>query len=290
MTAAAFVWSLWPGATPLHVVDVGANPIEGDAPYAALMQAGYARVTGFEPQADALAALNRAKSAAETYLPHALGDGGAARLHVYKHSGFTSLFPIDQAVSRLVGFHRSTVPVTEVEVATVRLDDLAEVGPIDYLKIDVQGAENAVISAGADRLAQAVLVQTEVRFLPLYAGEPTFATLDTTLRSQGFVFHDFAHLKRVALRSAHHGTLRPRTNRQVIDGDAFYIRDITQPGQMTDLQLFRLALLGAAVMDSPNLTVFCLDMLAERGRVAGDAAAGFLTRLPEAAKRVTADA
>lgn len=40
------------------VVDVGANPIDGDPPYKILLQKRLCRVTGFEPQAEALAVLN----------------------------------------------------------------------------------------------------------------------------------------------------------------------------------------------------------------------------------------
>ena len=60
----------------LRVLDIGANPlIEGDVSYKPLLDHGHAEVFGFEPQEDALAALNDRKSAHETYLPHALGDG-----------------------------------------------------------------------------------------------------------------------------------------------------------------------------------------------------------------------
>ena len=45
----------------VEVVDVGANPIEGDAPYKGLLQAGLCRVTGFEPQEAALAELKALK-------------------------------------------------------------------------------------------------------------------------------------------------------------------------------------------------------------------------------------
>ena len=35
-----------------EVVDVGANPIDGDPPYLGMLRAGLCRVTGFEPQSD----------------------------------------------------------------------------------------------------------------------------------------------------------------------------------------------------------------------------------------------
>ena len=48
------------------MVDVGANPIDGDPPYKTLLQKRLCRVTGFEPQAEALAVLNTRKSDLET--------------------------------------------------------------------------------------------------------------------------------------------------------------------------------------------------------------------------------
>lgn len=270
------------GDDAIRVVDVGANPIEGNAPYKVLLENGLCHVTGFEPQAEALAALNAQKSDAETYFSQALGAGGEAMLQLYRHSGFTSVFPVRQDIAQLVGFGRATQTTGEVAITTTRLDDIAEVGRIDYLKIDVQGSELVIISNGRTALSDAVLVQTEVRFLPLYDGEPSFGDLDRELRAQGFQFHDFDFLKRASLRSESHGRLRPRTNRQVVDGDAFYIRDLTKVAQMSDAQLFRLAILADAVMKSPNVVLFCLDTLAARGVVGPDTATSYLGLLPAA--------
>jgi hypothetical protein len=38
---------------PTAIVDIGANPIDGDPPYKPMLQKGLCRVTGFEPQPDA---------------------------------------------------------------------------------------------------------------------------------------------------------------------------------------------------------------------------------------------
>lgn len=45
----------------VKVVDIGANPIDGSPPYAALLKAGNADVVGFEPNPEALAKLNEMK-------------------------------------------------------------------------------------------------------------------------------------------------------------------------------------------------------------------------------------
>lgn len=285
MTPLDYLWGLGSAHGSIRVIDVGANPIEGDAPYKGLLDKGYATLTGFEPQPEALAKLNAVKSEAETYHPNALGAGGPATLHLYAHSGFTSLYAIRPDIAGLVGFRRATRKAGTLEVTTDRLDDLAAVPPADYLKIDVQGAELAIISNAKAKLAEAVLIQAEVRFLPLYDGEPGFGDLDRELRAQGFLFHDFAFLKRQALQTPSSARLRRRAFRQAVDGDAFFVRDLTNVGDMTDAQLWRLAVLAQAVVGSPNLALFALDALAARKAVPADAADGYLALLPPAMLR-----
>src|SRR5262245_2965478 len=75
-----------------HVVDIGANPIEGVPPYKPLLDAQLCRISGFEPQASALAELNRKKGTSETYFPYAVGDGEAHMLNLCAYSGWTSTF------------------------------------------------------------------------------------------------------------------------------------------------------------------------------------------------------
>ncbi len=280
--ASAFLRRVLHDVGAIQVVDVGANPIEGDAPYRRLLDQGLCHVTGFEPQEGPLAALNERKSVQETYLPHALGAGGPADLHLFHHSGFTSLFAIDPKMAVVLGFGRATRETGVVQVETLRLDDVRGIDRIDYLKIDVQGAEAMIIAGGVARLAETMLIQTEVRFVPLYAGEPCFAGLDAELRRQGFLFHDFAFLKRVNLRSPSAALLRSSMKRQVVDGDAYYLRDLTDLSNISDTQLFRLALLADQVMEDAALVLFCLDALAERGGVARQSAARFAAALPAA--------
>lgn len=251
----------------MHVMDVGANPIEGKAPYQPLLSAGLAQVTGFEPQAEPLARLNKKKSTAETYHEAALGDGKPGELHLFKHSGFSSLFPIDDAVARLIGFDGFTRETGREAVETTRLDDLPGIAPVDYLKIDVQGAEKAIIENGRKTLESAVMIQPEVRFLPLYQGEPGFGALHALLEEMGFRLHDFDFVKRASLRSKSFSIARPWRMRQIVDGDAWYVRDLSGIESWSDAMVGKLALLAEAVMDDPNLVSFCLDTLSGRGAI-----------------------
>ncbi|MFZ1660963.1 MAG: FkbM family methyltransferase [Paracoccaceae bacterium] len=276
----ANIWHVGAMHGRLRVVDVGANPIEGDAPYMSLLERGFATVTGFEPQPQALAELVAVKGEAEDYLPHAIGAGRAERLNLYRQSGFSSLFEIDPKVAAFLGFGKGTRATGNVDLTTQRLDDVVAPGSVDFLKIDVQGSELAVISNATKALSQAVLLQVEVRFLPLYQGEPSFGVLEHELHRQGFFLHDFAFLKRSALPGAHGRMLRRKAFRQVIDGDAYFVRDLTRAEAMTDAQVWRLAMLAEGVMMNPSLVLFCLDLLAERGAIAPAVADGYVAALP----------
>lgn len=108
------------------VVDVGANPIDGDAPYKTMLSRRLCTVTGFEPQPDRLGSLNARKSDLETYLPCVIGDGSPGTLHNAVVPGMTSLFEPSLAVLKWFnGFAewaavKEKLPVTLVGSTTCR--------------------------------------------------------------------------------------------------------------------------------------------------------------------------
>ncbi|TCO74005.1 FkbM family methyltransferase [Rhodovulum euryhalinum] len=271
----------------LRILDVGANPlIEGEVSYRKLLDLGHAEVVGFEPQPDALAALNARKSQAETYLPHVLGDGSRQVLHLTRAPGFTSVYPADPDSARLLGFADGMAEIGATAVETRRLDDLPQVPRVDFLKIDVQGSERAILAHGRDRLAEAIAVQTEVRMFQIYRGEPSHGDLETELAAQGFRFLRFATLKHVALsRRRHARRLKRAEFAQAVDGDAFFVRDLRGAGEWSDEALKRLAILADGVMDCPDLALFALDLLETRGCIGGTVIDDYLTALPAARLR-----
>ena len=116
-------------ARPTAIVDVGANPIDGDPPYKTMLAAGLCKVVGFEPQPAALARLNQAKGPHETYLPHVLADGTERTLHICELEGMTSLLVPDPSQLALFNLFPIWGNVKErIPVATKKLDDIAEIG------------------------------------------------------------------------------------------------------------------------------------------------------------------
>ncbi len=268
-------------AAPCAVVDVGASPIDGSPPYRGLLELGLCTVTGFEPQPEALAVLERRKGPRETYLGSAIADGRRRRLHVCRSSGMTSLLrPSKAAAEILTAFQVYGQIVREEDVETKRLDDVAEVGAIDLLKMDVQGAELDVLRHGSEKLRRAVVVHTEVAFFPLYEEQPLFADVDLELRRQGFAPHGFFPAIKTWCIAPMEATARhaARPN-QLLDGDVVYVRDLLRMDALDDEQLKRMALIVHDGYRSFDLALRCVDLLEKRGALAKGAGAAYLRLL-----------
>ncbi|WP_052012808.1 FkbM family methyltransferase [Asticcacaulis sp. AC460] len=269
----AILKAVLPGpADPIRIVDIGASPIDGDPPYAPLLAMGRAQVTGFEPDAAALAALNLKRGPAETYLPHAVGDGGRHILHICKAPGMTSLLEPNMPLLELFhGFGAWGRVIATEAVDTVRLDDVPEVRGVEYLKIDIQGGELMALQNAMQCLQTALLIHTEVEFLPMYVDQPLYADVDRFLRTQGFMIHRFAPLTSRAIKPLMIGN-DPRAGfSQVLWADAVFVRDITRLDLMTADQLLRLAEILHDVYRSYDVSLHLLKAYDRRcGTACGD--------------------
>ena len=249
-----------------HVVDVGANPFDGGKPlYLPMLNAGLCQVTGFEPQHQALLALQLRRGPNELYLPYAVGDGSSRTLKVCRATGMTSLLEPDPTTLGLFPALQLCGEVVErVPLETRRLDDISEIEHLDLLKIDVQGSELSVFQNGQEKLAEAVAIQTEVSFITWYLDQPSFGEIDLELRGQGFIPHCFAGVNRRPIGDFEVGDdVLPWVN-QLTEADVVYVRDFTDPDTMTDEQLKHLGLIAHHCYRSIDLAFRCVQMLEER--------------------------
>lgn len=271
MTSAQLLRDLVRVSRPSSIVDVGANRVDVRPPYQEMLDYGLCTVTGFEPQERPLAFLQEHKGPLERYLPHVVGDGSEQRLNITKAEGMTSLLTPDQNQLRLFHpFAEWGSVVEERDVQTHRLDDL-DIDDFDLLKIDVQGAELMVLQNGRERLREAVAIHTEVSFVPLYLGQPTFGDVDAELRSQGFVPHSMPDVKQWAIAPTVFDDNFYTPGNQLLNADIVYVRDLAHVERMTSDQLSHLALIAFHIYGSVDLAVFCIIELQQRGRAPEDA-------------------
>ncbi len=248
------------------VVDVGANPIDGEPPYKPLLDRKLCSVIGFEPQESALAVLNQRKGPLETYLPYAVGDGNEHTLYLCEAQGMNSLLrPDARMLSCFNLFPELGQVIGEQTITTRRLDDIAEIECLDFLKIDVQGSELSVFQSGRHKIREAIAIQTEVSFLPLYENQPLFGEIDSELRSQGFIPHTFPAIKCWPIAPLLVNNDPRQSLNQLLEADVVYFRDFTHPEPMSNEQLKHLILIAHYCYGSFDIALRCLLILEERG-------------------------
>ena len=184
----------------IEVVDVGAADLQDGTvpPYKPLVEAGAARVTGFEPNEQEFAKLPQTET--QRYLNQAVGDGRDYDYFVTRHPGFCSLLKPNMAVaSKIRGLATHMEVVDTLNISTQRLDDIQDILKIDFLKIDIQGGEDIVFAGAAQKLSKTLMVQTEVAFWPLYENQPSFAEQHATLSRLGFQFFGMQSVNRFRL-------------------------------------------------------------------------------------------
>jgi len=218
--------SILPPLPRIRIVDVGAMWTGPDADrYARLEKALSCEIVGFEPVAaeyHRLVAQNRPR---HRYFPYMIGDG-SARIFFECRAPFTSsLFEPDLAMAENFDHLAECFQIVRThEVRTMRLDDLPETADVDFLKVDVQGAEILVFQGALECLKAALIVDVEVDFIPLYKNQPLFGDVDAFLRARGFTLH---HLQHYGLTFKPAGGQRDAapTLQQTSWGDAVYVRD-----------------------------------------------------------------
>jgi FkbM family methyltransferase len=248
------------------IVDIGANPIDGDPPYKNMLGLGLCQVIGFEPQEDALQDLLVGKGPHETYLPYAVGDGEPHTLYRCAASGMTSLHKPDRDFLSVFNDFDGLGKVIGTErISTKRLDDISEISDMDMLKVDIQGGELAVFQSGRHKLGQAVAIQTEVSFMPLYENQPVFWEIDKELRAQGFIPHAFAAIKRWPIAPYSHPVNSRQAVNQLLEADVVYVKDFVGDASLSDEQVKQLALIMHHCYESHDLVSRCLSILSDRG-------------------------
>jgi FkbM family methyltransferase len=261
------LYQLFDDVPRLKAIDVGASPIDGPPPYAALFDAGRVDLIGFEPDPDQHRALVASKRAHATYLPYAIGDGAAATLHICKAPGMTSLLEPDLEILRhFPGFADWGTVLRTLPVQTRKLDDVPEAAGADYLKLDLQGGELAVLGGALRLLEQLLVIHIEVQFVPFYKHQPLFAELDQALRSGGFFFHRFTPLiNRVFRPLLIDGNPYAGLSQQLWS-DAVYVKRFTDFGRLDVPCLLKLAAILNDAYGSFDLCALALQHADRRAK------------------------
>ncbi|MBO0349185.1 FkbM family methyltransferase [Phormidium pseudopriestleyi FRX01] len=230
-------------------------------------------IYGFDADQDACDLANadletRSVNWTEQHIAAALGRSvGESTLYVTQDPMCSSLYqPNEPYLERFAGLSDLVNLDFTVEIETTSLDAITQdlgIQNIDFLQLDIQGAELDVLEGAVRVLETSILaVQVEVEFSALYLNQPLFADVDNYLRKAGFTLFDLATSYRPRTRSP---IVSPHHPGQLLWGDAYYFRDLLEEKNRgsnvpNPEQIFKLACI-ADVMDFPDYALELLEYL-----------------------------
>ena len=195
-------------------------------------------IYGFDADADACAQANadlekRGINWQEYHIPLALSDVIAEKeLYVTKAPMCSSLYPPNEEyLARFMGLPELVNLDFSLQIETTTLDAFCQqenIEEIDFLQIDVQGADLDVLQGAINSLNKTILaIEIEVEYAPLYLNQPLFADVDTFLRSHKFSLFDLCSSYRPRYKLDRKSSTHPYG--QILWGEAFYLRDLVLP-------------------------------------------------------------
>lgn len=245
----------------LHLCDVGSR---GGALEDFIPAAAFTRVTGFEPDREECERLNHVAASAsriwkqERHHQVALGDRNAGIELIVCNDRFYSstLEPVKQLPLEF-GREQDFRVVDRLQMVVESLDSFCEkqgIQDMDFLKVDVQGGELAILKGADHVVSQQLLgIRCEVEFAHLYVGQPLFSEMEMHLRESGFYPADWLYERhwRNDPRYEHAQFCKsadiPYSRGRLIHSDVLFLRDhhwIIANMEDADTKLCRLLLMA----------------------------------------------
>lgn len=256
------------GPLAFTVLEIGARPLAGHTePFQQLLDVfPGSRILAFEIEERLCRELNEHARPGLRYFPVALGCKEETRtLYETADPMSTSLYrPNEELLDRYNNMGGAMLKSSRA-VETVSLDYFAtrnDVGCVDFIKIDIQGAELDVFRGGPATLSKTLAIVSEVEFIPQYIDQPLFGDVCRFLVEQSFQFHKFLGLAGRALKPFVVNN-RPEFAIQHMWTDAMFIRDVRTLPALSGDQLLRMGTL-AFLYFSPDVTFNCFRRFDER--------------------------
>tara|TARA_B100000886_G_C20335088_1_gene454115 strand:- start:44 stop:898 length:855 start_codon:yes stop_codon:yes gene_type:complete len=246
------------------ILEIGALQIENSKPrfYKLLEYFPLSEIIGFEIEKNTCDEMNSKAAKGIKYYPHALGEKNERRkLYITEHPMCTSLYKPIETIPKLYQNLQFMNLKKETEIETITLDTFAEqysIEDVDFIKIDVQGAELDIFKGGKKLLKKVLKIVCEVEFIPLYQNQPLFADVTKFLNQNDFMFNKFVGIAGRTLKPTIFNN-DPNIPSQLMWSDAIFIKQIEKIQTLSNEKLLKLSLL-AAVYNSLDLTFFCLSI------------------------------
>ena len=245
------------------LIEVGALKIQDqDEPFYELLDYfPSTKIIGFEIDKEICEKMNSQAKEGVKYYPHALGkDNEQRKFYITQNPMCNSLYKPNEELIKLYNNFEVAYLKKETEIETISLDyfvEKHEVGDVDFIKIDVQGAELDVFKGGSKTLMNVLKIVCEVEFIQHYENQPLFGEVSDYLSQYNLMFNKFLGLSGRALKPIMLNN-NPNLPSQHIWSDAVFVRHIQKIHSLKDEKLLKLGLL-ACVYYSLDLTFYCLS-------------------------------
>lgn len=242
------------------IIEVGALSLGSPEPFYGLLDLfPGSQIYGFEIDEEVCDSMNADARPGIKYFPFALGMREERRdLYVTNHPMCSSLYEPNQKLIGLFNNFEVSFQKFRTSVDTISLDKFVRENlkePVDFIKMDIQGAELDVLRGGGSTLEDVVALISEVEFVPHYIDQPLFGDVCKFLDERDFMFHKFLGLMGRSLKPiVLNGNVNFAT--QHIWSDAVFVRHIQKLDMLTLDQLCKLSIISA-LYGSPDLCYFC---------------------------------
>ena len=213
---------------------------------------------GFEPNSVEFGKLKTQASdpwKSVTMLPYGVsGETGSQTLYVPTDPEAASLLKHNSAIGNKFDKPQFFEIEHTEEIDTLSLGDAltnSDLQTVDYLKIDIEGAELAVLQSSPSVVAETLAIKTEVAFMEFRQGQPLAGDVDAFLRRSGFELMDIlspAHWRRhgYVVDPFYSAETPPYSRGQIVQSDYLFFRD---PDTLDDHvpQLLKLSMISLAL-------------------------------------------
>jgi FkbM family methyltransferase len=250
------------------ILEIGALPLQGQKePFHQLLDIfPDSRIIAFEVDKNLCDQLNRNAKRGIRFFPIALGRKEERRpFYVTNNPMCSSLYrPNEDFISLYNNMEVAMLKKVE-SIETVSLDHFTaenHVESVDFIKIDIQGAELDVFQGGMDTLQNVVAIVSEVEFVHHYVDQPLFGDVCAFLAEQDIMFHKFLRTGGRSLKPIILGN-DPNLPVQYIWSDAVFLRHLFKIPDLSADKLLKMGLL-AFIYGSPDVTFYCFKCYDEK--------------------------
>lgn len=250
------------------IFEVGALPIEGqeEAFHGLLDFFPESQIIAFEVDKKLCSELNEKSKSGLKYFPVALGQREEeCTFYETTHPMCCSLYKPNEELMR--NYHNLEVAMLKATstITTDSLDNFVcknSIEGVDFIKIDIQGAELDVFKGGVKALNDVVFIISEVEFISLYKDQPLFGDVCKHLSKQDFMFHKFLGIAGRSIKPVLMNN-NPNFASQHMWSDAVFIRDITKLSKLVPTKLLKMGILSY-IYGSPDVAFLCFQKYDEQ--------------------------